>query len=66
MSKNSNLLIITIDSFGSDQVSKMTNSDMFSNFNNLLKTGIYFSKSVSSSDSSGSSLGSIFTGKYPF
>jgi arylsulfatase A-like enzyme len=66
MSKNSNLLIITIDSLGSDQVSKMINSDMFSNFNNLLKTGIYFSKSVSSSDSTGSSLGSIFTGKYPF
>ena len=66
MSKNSNLLIITIDSFGSDQVSKMINSDMFSNFNNLLKTGIYFSNSVSSSDSTGSSLGSIFTGKYPF
>jgi len=61
-----NILFITIDSlrfdrvFGSEHTSKTPNVDF------LIKNGTNFSQTISTSDATGLSIGSIFSGCFPF
>lgn len=61
--KKQNIILITIDSLRSDKISGNSKTP---NLDSIIKNGIYFSSTISSSDATDSSLGSIFTGKYPF
>jgi arylsulfatase A-like enzyme len=58
-----NIIFISIDSLRSD---KLFGSSYTPNINKLISNGVNFSNTISTSDSTGLSLGSIFTGAYPF
>jgi len=61
-----NILIITIDSLRADRCYDKNKTAKTPNIDKLIQNGIYFSQAISTSDATGTSLGSIFTGKYPF
>ena len=63
---NSNILFVLIDSFRADYFYEHKKSYSTPNIDNLIKKGTYFSKSISCADGTAVSLGSIFTGLYPF
>jgi len=58
-----NIIFISIDSLRSD---RLFGSSYTPNINKLISNGVNFSNTISTSDSTGLSLGSVFTGAYPF
>ena len=58
-----NILFISIDSLRFDGLS---GSSKIPNIDKLISKGVNFSNAISTSDSTGLSLGSVFTGCYPF
>jgi len=62
----SNIIFITIDSLRSDRIFGNRRTTKTPNIDNLISNGVNFSNAISSSDSTGLSLGSVFTGAYPF
>ena len=61
-----NILFISIDSLRSDRIFGDDRSSKTPNIDKLISNGISFTNAISSSDSTGLSLGSVFTGCYPF
>ncbi|MCH7647439.1 MAG: sulfatase-like hydrolase/transferase [Thaumarchaeota archaeon] len=61
-----NILFIIIDSLRADRCYNDNKTAKTPNIDKLIQKGIYFSQAISTSDSTAISLGSIFTGKYPF
>lgn len=62
----SNILFLTLDSLRSDRIFGNRRTTKTPNIDNLISNGVNFSNAISSSDSTGLSLGSVFTGAYPF
>lgn len=62
----SNIFLITIDSLRVDRISSMTKSSFTPNIDKLIKNGTFFLKTISTSDATGTSIGSIFSGCFPF
>ena len=60
-----NIFLLTIDSLRYDKIYGKRKSATTPNLDLLIKNGIYFSNNITSSDQTGTSLASIFTGKYP-
>ena len=60
---NPNIIFISIDSLRFDGLS---GSSKIPNIDKLISKGVNFSNAISTSDSTGLSLGSVFTGCYPF
>jgi arylsulfatase A-like enzyme len=58
-----NILFISIDSLRFDGLS---GTSKIPNIDKLISKGVNFSNAISTSDSTGLSLGSVFTGAYPF
>lgn len=61
----SNIIFLTIDSFRGDKCVGDAKSSITPNLDKLIENGIYFSQAISSSDQTGTSLASIFTGNSP-
>jgi len=61
-----NVLFITIDSLRADKIYGNSKTSKTPNIDLLIKTGTYFSQTISSSDATGTCLGSVFTSLYPF
>jgi arylsulfatase A-like enzyme len=61
-----NIIFISIDSLRSDRIFGEDKSNKTPNIDKLISNGISFPNTISSSDSTGLSLGSVFTGAYPF
>lgn len=62
----SNVLFITIDSLRYDRVFGVNHTALTPNLNSIIKDGSVFSQVISTSDATGTSLGSIFSGCFPF
>ena len=62
----SNILFLVIDSFRSDKCYDENKTSITPNIDSLIKQGIFFSQAISSVASTSSSMGSIFTGMFPF
>ena len=60
---NPNIIFISIDSLRFDGLS---GTSKIPNIDKLISKGVNFSNAISTSDSTGLSLGSVFTGAYPF
>lgn len=60
-----NIFLLTIDSVRADRFSGPKKTAITPNFDYIIKNGIFFNQNISSSDQTGTSLASIFTGKYP-
>lgn len=60
-----NIFLLTIDSVRTDRFSGPKKTTITPNFDYVIKNGIFFNQNISSSDQTGTSLASIFTGKYP-
>ncbi|MEM2160083.1 MAG: sulfatase-like hydrolase/transferase [Candidatus Nitrosotenuis sp.] len=61
-----NVLILTIDSLRADKIYGCHKSAITPNIDKLINDGTYFTQAISTSDTTGLSLGSLFTAKYPF
>ena len=61
-----NIFLIIIDSLRSDKITNNQKTDLFFNFNQFIHESSFFSQAISASDGTNVSLGSIFTGEYPF
>jgi len=61
-----NILFLVIDSLRSDQCYDENKTSITPNIDSLIKQGIYFSQTISSIASTSPSMGSIFTGIFPF
>jgi len=60
-----NIFLLTIDQVRADRFYGPKKTAITPNLDNIIKKGIFFSQNISSSDQTGTSLASIFTGKYP-
>ncbi|KAF6246747.1 hypothetical protein C6990_06400 [Nitrosopumilus sp. b3] len=61
-----NVLFLVIDSLRSDKCYDTTKTSITPNIDSLIKQGIYFSQAISSIASTSPSMGSMFTGLFPF
>ena len=61
-----NILLLTIDSLRADKIYGKNKSSFTPNIDRLINNGIYFSQTISTSDTTGLSIGSLVTAKYPF
>ena len=61
-----NIFLIVIDSLRADKCYSDSKTSYTPNLDSLIKNGVYFSQTISSVGSTGSSMASIFTGLYPF
>ena len=61
-----NIFFLTIDSLRADKTFGNTKTSLTPNIDNLIKKGTYFIQAISSADGTGITLGSLFTGCYPF
>jgi len=61
---NQNILFIIVDSLRSDKFYGENKTSITPNVDKLIKKGVYFSQTVSSSDVTGISVGNIFTGMF--
>ena len=61
-----NILFISIDSLRSDRIFGDSRSNKTPNLDKLISNGISFTNAISGSDSTGLSLGNVFTGCYSF
>jgi len=62
----SNILFLTLDSLRFDRIFGNERTNKTPNIDKLISNGVNFTNAISSSDSTGLSLGSVFTGAYPF
>ena len=60
-----NIVFLTIDSLRGDKCFGKAKSSKTPNLDKLIKEGVYFTQAISSSDQTGTSLASIFTGDFP-
>ena len=61
-----NILFLVIDSLRSDKCYGITKTSITPNIDSLIHQGIYFSQAISSIASTAPSMGSMFTGLFPF
>lgn len=61
-----NILLLVIDSFRSDQCYGSVKTSITPNIDSLIENGTYFSQAISSIASTSPSMGSMFTGMFPF
>jgi len=61
-----NIFFLTIDSLRADKIFGKTKTSLTPNIDNLIKRGTYCTQAISSADGTGITLGSLFTGCYPF
>lgn len=61
-----NVLLLVIDSLRSDKCYGKNKTSITPNIDSLIKQGIYFSQAISSIASTSPSMGSMFTGLFPF
>ena len=61
-----NIFLLTIDSIRADRFYGSKKTAITPNFDFITKNGLFFEQNISTSDQTGTSLASIFTGKYPF
>ncbi|BDQ31798.1 iduronate-2-sulfatase [Nitrosopumilus zosterae] len=61
-----NILLLTIDSLRADKIYGKNKSSLTPNIDNLIKNGLCFTQAISTSDTTGLSIGSLVTAKYPF
>ena len=61
-----NIFLLTIDSLRADKIFGKNKSSITPNIDFLINNGAYFKEAISSIDGTFTSLGSIFTAKYPF
>jgi len=61
-----NVLFLVIDSLRSDKCHGPTKTSITPNIDSLIKQGLFFSQAISSVASTASSMGSMFTGMFPF
>ena len=61
-----NVLFITIDSLRADKIFDSKKSSVTPNLDKLIKNGVSFTQTISTSDITGPSLGSLFTSLFPF
>ncbi len=64
--KKPNILLIVVDSLRADKLIDHNKTAQTPNIDLLFKKGFSFRNTISSADSTYPSLGSLFTGKYPF
>ena len=57
--------LLTIDSIRADRFSGPKKTAVTPNFDFIIENGLFFEQNISSCDQTGTSLASIFTGKYP-
>ena len=60
-----NIFLLTIDSVREDRFYGKKKTAVTPNFDYILKNGVYCEQNIATSDQTGTSLASIFTGKYP-
>jgi len=63
---NSNVLLIVVDSLRADKFYDSQKTAITPNIDSLIKQGFIFTNAISSSDSTYSALGSLFSGTYPY
>ena len=61
-----NIFLLTIDSLRADKTFGKNKSSITPNIDFLINNGVYFKQAISSIDGTITSLGCIFTAKYPF
>lgn len=61
----SNILFLVIDSFRTDKFLGKSKTSLTPNLDHLISKGVFFDQMISSSDQTGSSIASIFTGLFP-
>jgi arylsulfatase len=61
----SNILFLVIDSFRTDKFLGKNKSSLTPNLDHLISKGVFFEQMISSSDQTGTSIASIFTGLFP-
>ncbi len=61
-----NILFLVIDSLRSDKCHSSTKTSITPNIDSLINKGIYFTQAISSVASTAPSIGSMFTGMFPF
>jgi len=61
-----NVLFITIDSLRADKIFDSNKSTVTPNLDKLIKNGVSFTQTISTTDITGPSLGSLFTSLFPF
>jgi len=61
-----NILFIVIDSLRADKFYGVSKTSVTPNFDSLLENGAYFTQAISSVASTSPSMGSMFTGLFPF
>ncbi len=66
MEKNPNILLIVIDSLRADRITKEQRFAKIPNIIELSQKGTIFSQVISTSDVTGTGIGSLFSGGYPF
>ncbi len=64
--KNPNILLIVIDSLRADRITKEQRFAKIPNIIELSQKGTIFSQVISTSDVTGTGIGSLFSGGYPF
>ena len=60
-----NIFLLTIDSVRADRFYGPKKSAITPNFDHIIRNGLFFTHCIAPSDQTGTSLASIFTGKYP-
>ena len=60
-----NIFLLTIDSVRADRFYGPKKSAITPNFDHIIRNGLFFTHCITPSDQTGTSLASIFTGKYP-
>jgi len=63
---NTNILFLVVDSFRADKCFGKTKTSQSPNLEKLIRNGVYFTQSISSSVGTGPALACLFTGLYPF
>ena len=61
-----NILVLIIDGFRGDKCFGKNKTSHTPNLDSLLSAGVYFNRTISSSDGTRTCVGSILTGDYPF
>ena len=59
-----NIFLLTIDSVRAERFYGPKKSAVTPNFDSIIKNGLFFTQNIATSDQTGTSLASIFTGKY--
>jgi len=60
-----NIFLLTIDSVHAERFYGPKKSAVTPNFDSIIKNGLFFTQNITQSDQTGTSIASIFTGRYP-